>query len=184
MTQHDQQAAQAMQVAQAKQAADVQNIISKLEGQILNENIAKDMDPKYLEEIGQEVHQGYLTDEESRSDYMEKYDDYINLATQVSESKNWPWEQASNVKYPLLSIASLQYASRAYAALIPRKKVVKGKVIGYDPDGKKLAAADRVSRYMSYHFLEEMEDWEDEMDRLCLLLPIVGNAFKKTYYDG
>jgi chaperonin GroES len=29
-----------------------------------------------------------------------------------------------------------------------------------------------------------MKGWEEDMDKLCLTLPIVGCMFKKTYYDG
>ena len=30
----------------------------------------------------------------------------------------------------------------------------------------------------------QMEDWEEEMDRLLMALPIVGCMFKKTYFDS
>ena len=147
-------------------------------------NIAEDMDERELEELGADIHEWVEIDEQSRSAWMEKYEEYINLATQISEKKSYPWPNAANVKYPLLSIASLQFAARAYQNLIPTKNVVKGKVVGYDPDGEKLKMAHRVGRFMSYQLLEEIEEWEDEMDRLCILLPMVGNCFKKTYFNG
>ena len=37
--------------------------------------------------------------------------------------------------------------------------------------------------HMSYQLLEEDEDWESEMDKVLITQPIVGCAFKKTYYD-
>jgi chaperonin GroES len=37
---------------------------------------------------------------------------------------------------------------------------------------------------MSFQLLEQMEDWEEEMDRLLFALPIVGCMFKKTYFDS
>jgi len=36
---------------------------------------------------------------------------------------------------------------------------------------------------MSYQILEEDEDWESEMDKVLITQPIIGCAFKKTYYD-
>jgi chaperonin GroES len=36
---------------------------------------------------------------------------------------------------------------------------------------------------MSYQLLEEDEDWESEMDKVLITQPIIGCAFKKTYYD-
>ena len=89
-----------------------------------------------------------------------------------------------SMKNTLLSIASLQFASRAYQSLVPNNKVVKARVIGEDPDGEKAKRASRISNYMSYQLLEEMDTWEDQMDRTCLILPIIGNVFKKTYWMG
>lgn len=36
---------------------------------------------------------------------------------------------------------------------------------------------------MSYQVLHEMDNWEEDMDRLLFMLPIVGTVFKKTYWD-
>jgi chaperonin GroES len=31
--------------------------------------------------------------------------------------------------------------------------------------------------------MDEMDGWEEEMDRMLIMLPIVGTMFKKTYWD-
>src|SRR3990167_7216822 len=36
---------------------------------------------------------------------------------------------------------------------------------------------------MNFQLMDEMNDWEEEMDRLLIQLPIVGCLFKKTYFD-
>ena len=161
-----------------------QDVVSEIQSQINLVNIAEKVDEQELNRIGNVVYEGYMIDEESRDQWKEKYKDYLDLAAQVSEDKNFPWPDASNVKYPLIAIASMQFAARSYEAIVPGNKLVHAKVVGEDPDGAKMDAAVRVSRFMSYQLIEEMEDWEDEMDRLCLILPIAGNCFKKTYYDG
>jgi len=155
-----------------------------LQALITSVNIAEQIDEDTLKNMGSSVYDWYEMDENSRAEWMDKYEDYMKLATQVSSNKNFPWPDAANVKYPLLTISALQFAARAYQSLIPNNKVVKTRVIGNDPDGSKAARARRVSNYMSYQLLEEMDTWEDEMDRTCLILPIIGNVFKKTYWDG
>ena len=155
-----------------------------LQALITSVNIAEQIDENTLKDMGNSVYDWYEMDENSRAEWMDKYEDYMKLATQVSSNKNFPWPDAANVKYPLLTISALQFAARAYQSLIPNNKVVKTRVIGNDPDGSKAARARRVSNYMSYQLLEEMDTWEDEMDRTCLILPIIGNVFKKTYWDG
>lgn len=52
------------------------------------------------------------------------------------------------------------------------------------PEGPDLQEmADKISTHMSFQVLYEMPDWEEDMDKLCLVLPIIGCAFKKTYYS-
>jgi len=90
---------------------------------------------------------------------------------------------SANVKYPLLTTATMQFGARAYPGIIGSANVAKGKVTGFDPDGEKAKSAQRIGLHMSYQLLDEMDEWEDDMDQLCLSLPIVGCMFKKTYFS-
>lgn len=146
-------------------------------------NIAEHLDKDTLQEIGQNVTNGYEEDLQSRSEWEERFDKNMDLALQTVEQKSSPWDGASNVKYPILTTAALQFSSRAYPALISGTQVVKAKVAGFDENGEKHKAAIRVGKHMSYQLLEEMEDWEEEFDKLCMMLPIVGCVFKKTYFS-
>lgn len=157
--------------------------ISTLQAFLSEDNVADGIDEEKLHLIGREVVDGYKRDLDSRSEWEERLEDSLKLAAQVTENKSFPWENAANVKYPLLTTAALQFASRAYPALIPGPNLVKGRVIGFDEDGSKLEQAIRIGKHMSYQLMEEMEDWEEDMDKLCIIIPIVGCAFKKTYYS-
>ncbi len=152
----------------------------------LNEyNLADGMDEQELTKIGSECKAGFDRDLMSRSMWEKDLEDWTKLAMQVREPKTWPWRDASNVKYPILSTAAMQFQARAYPSLVPQDgKVVKSVVMGKDPTGEKLAKATRVSTYMSYQLMHEMEDWEEDMDKLLIMLPIVGTVFKKTYWDS
>ena len=146
-------------------------------------NIAEELDDNQLNEIGGKVKEGFDNDMTSRADWEQNNDRWMKLASQVVENKAFPWEGASNVKYPLLTTAAIQFHARAYPALVPSNAIVKARIIGYDHTGEKQKAADRVSKHMSHQLLTEMDDWEEEMDRLLIILPIVGCIFKKTYYS-
>jgi chaperonin GroES len=147
-------------------------------------NIAKELDEERLTKLGSDVYDGYMIDKASRRKWEESYDEWLKLAIQTKEPKTYPWPNASNVKFPLVSTAAMQFAARAYPTLIPSDgRIVKALVIGSDPQNQKQARADRVSKFMSYQVLNEMADWEEDMDRLLFQLPIVGTAFKKTYHD-
>lgn len=147
-------------------------------------NIADTLDEDLLVTIGHDAKEGYETDKRSRKEWEDSLEDYIKLAKQLREEKSFPWQNASNVKYPLLTTAAMQFAARAYPSLVPSDgKVVKSKTIGKDPDGSKLELANRVSTYMSFQVMHEMDCWEEGMDKLLIMLPVVGMVFKKTYWD-
>ena len=146
-------------------------------------NLAQKIDQQKLDKIGQLVCEEYRQDLASRSDWEKRYEQSLKLASQTVEAKTFPWKGAANIKFPLLTTACVQFSARAYPALIPGKNIVNCRVTGFDEDGRKMRRADRISRHMSYQILEEMEEWEEDMDRMLIMLPITGTEFKKTYFD-
>jgi chaperonin GroES len=146
-------------------------------------NLCEYIDEKELDKMGQDIVLWFEEDEDDRTDWSERNEQWLKLATQVNEKKNTPWPNAANVKYPLLTTAAMQFAARAYPALVPGPNLVQGLVIGRDEGGLKQQSAERVGRHLSYQLLFDMGNWEEDMDRLCLMLPIIGCIFKKTYFD-
>ena len=142
-----------------------------------------DKDKEALDKIGRTVHKSYEIDEQSRKKWMTKQQDATDLALQLIEEKTTPWRGAANVKFPLLTIAAMQYAARAYPVLVKTPDLVKYRVQGRDQFGVKAARALRISSHMSYQLLDQDEDWEEDHDKMMLVKPILGCAFKKSYYD-
>ena len=159
----------------------IQLSVDKLLEQV---NIAENMDLQKLKKIGSDVYDGYKRDLRSKEAWDKQVDTWVKLAAQIREEKSSPWRNASNVKYPLLATAAMQFAARAYPSLIPADgKVVQFRVVGSDPKGSKAVKADKLAKHMNYQLIEEMSDWEEDMDRLLIQLPIIGCLFKKTYFD-
>lgn len=146
-------------------------------------NVAELLSEDDLRTIGNRVYDEWIIDKSSREPWEEKMADAFKLALQVMDEKTFPWPGASNVKFPLVTIAAIQFHSRAYPALIPGPEVVKCKVYGEDNDNQLEIQARKISEHMSYQLLEEDETWEDNMDKSLISLPIVGCAFKKSYFD-
>lgn len=158
---------------------------TELKKYLESNNLLKGLDDETKQKIANQVSEGYEYDLNSRAKWEQNLQEWTNLALQVREDKSWPWPKASNVKYPLLSIASMQFNARAYPSLIPATgDIVKCSVIGADPQQVKLEQAKRVSKFMSFQLLHEMKNWEEDMDRMLIMLPIVGTIFKKTYYNS
>ena len=155
-----------------------------LEKLIDNTNIAEDLTQDQLNKIYEQVNSGYEDDEGSRAEWLEQLEEWEKLAGQVWDQKTWPWQGASNIKYPLVSVAAIQFNARAFPSLIPNHgDIVKAKVFGLDPDGQKFKRSQRVSKFMSWQLKYDMKHWDEGMDRLLMMLPVAGNVFKKVFYD-
>lgn len=183
------------------------SLIQDLKEQISEINIATRIDEETLGKLGGTVVDEYQIDEDSRADWKDKTDQALKFANQETVEKQYPWPKASNVIYPLITTAAMQFAARTYPAIIQNRNVVKGVVWGSDkgtpvtdqngqpivgPDGQpqwveapgaKRARADRIGGHMSYQLLEEMPEWEPQVDTLLHMIPIVGGAARKTFYD-
>lgn len=62
-------------------------------------------------------------------------------------------------------------------------KIVKTRIIGKDPSGEKRKKGERIATYMSWQFTYDMSRWEEEMDKLLIMNAVVGQTYKKTYWD-
>ena len=147
-------------------------------------NLTGKLTERDLATLGNLVWEGYDRDEFSRGKWKKRTQAAMDLAMQVQKDKNFPWANCSNVAFPLVTIATLQFHSRAYPAIISGRDVVRYRVNGADPDGMQTARARRVGEHMSYQVLEEDQSWEEQHDRMLINVPIVGCAFKKTYFAG
>lgn len=100
-----------------------------------------------LTHIGQECIADYERDENDRGDWKETVERAFKLAAQEKlAEKKFPWPGASNVNFPLLTTAALQFAARAYPAIVKGDEAVSIKVVGQDrgrpmmgPDGQPMA---------------------------------------------
>jgi chaperonin GroES len=151
---------------------------------ILNsENLAPLLTVEECKAIGMWCQEGLVNDEQSREVWAEDYAEALNMAMQVTQPKSEPWEGASNVRFPLISIAALHWSARAYPMLVPGNDIVACSVFGTDPDGTKTDRAIRIGRHMSWQQLEQMTEWEEEHDKCLMVMGIVGLAIKKTYFN-
>jgi chaperonin GroES len=160
----------------------------KIEDLVSSANIAEKFNASadgrsFLTQLGEDVVREYREDKDSRKEWEERQAASMKLALQVVEEKSYPFANASNIKFPLVTIAAMQFHARAYPALIESANVVKTYVIGDDPTGEESARGARVAAHMNYQLHVEDPQWEENTDRAYLALPIVGCVFKKTYFD-
>lgn len=147
-------------------------------------NIAEEFSEEDLRRISEFCLDCYKEDVFSRTKWEERTNAAMDLAMQIQKIKTFPWPSCSNIVFPLVTIASMQFHARAYPAIINGRTVVQCRTMGTDPDGSKCDRAQRISTYMSWQLLEQDESWEEQQDRALLNVAVVGTAWKKSYYDA
>ena len=171
---------QDVEEAEAEQAVSPESFIAWV---TQSQNLAEELDDAQLSDIASQALDDYDMDKESMSDWLEQMQRGIDLANLVKTEKSYPFENPSNVAYPLVTSAALQFNARAYPAIVSPDRVVKAKVWGADKGGKKAARADRISEHMSWQLSAQIPEWEEETDKLLVQLPIVGEMVRKWWYD-
>ena len=146
-------------------------------------NLANRFSKDDLKTIGNLVWDGFVSDKRSRSKWEKRSEAGMDLAMQIQKGKSFPWPGCSDVVFPLITIAALQFSARSYGNIIQGTDVAKYRVVGGDPAGIKRQTADRISKHMSWQLLEEDTSWEEQQDRLLINLGIVGTNFKKSYFS-
>ena len=163
---------------------EIASPVGFVESVTAGENLAEMLPEDALKKIGREAVRDYKDDKSSMKGWLDRMKSGIDLAKLVKADKSYPFDKAANIKYPLVTTAAMQFNARAYPAIVPSDTPVKCKTYGADPDGAKQDRADRVGSYMSWQVLSEIEEWDQDTDRLLLQLPVVGDMFRKVWFNG
>lgn len=147
-----------------------------------SDNVAEILNGGFRDSLAKQVIADYELDRETMGEWLRVTEKAIELASQDIKIKTEPWQGAANVKHAIILEACIQFAARAYPEIVRDAKVVKSRVVGADPDGAKAARAIRIENHMNYQLMDEMSEWDGDLDRLLHVLAMVGTVFKKTYY--
>jgi chaperonin GroES len=169
-------------------------------------NVVELLSENTISTISKQILDDYDKDKTSCEGKISHMKDIIDMAKMVAKQKSYPWQGASNVIYPLIANAGIEYGATLYPEIIKDSTVVKAKVIGNDDGeavqtakgvavdqetgekvltniGSKQKQGQRVSDYMNFQLLDEMSHWETDTDKLGNAQPIVGNMYKRVYWD-
>lgn len=125
--------------AEDVQTVDIQGLMSLMEFAQADGDISDYLEPETLAKITDQVLDTYEQDKESRAEWAEVATDALKeIAQTKAEEKTFPWPNSSNVKYPLLAHAVMQFNARAYPAIVKGDEAVSCKVVGSDTGMPKL----------------------------------------------
>lgn len=159
------------------------DLLRKLVANIESQNIAADIEDKdLLKKLGRQVIDDFSRDNDSMSDWLQGIDDGKELAKQEINGRSEPWQGAANFKSPAILEAARSFGDRAVTEIIKGANLVKGMVIGKDPEGTKKLAMERTTEFMNWQINFDMDDWRGRQETLIYELPATGTVFKKTFF--
>lgn len=147
-------------------------------------NLVDYLDEETRSSLGERVIAEYELDKDTCKDWQERCDRAIEMAAMVKGEKSYPWPKASNIKYPLIIKAAIEFNAQAYPSLVPPGDIVKVAVNGKDPTGGKASRAARVGAHMSHQLRKRVYGWEEDTDRLLMMLSVAGTMHRKLWPDG
>jgi len=169
------------------------------------DNIATILKEPELNAINETVNTTYKSDLASCQQEFIAKKEVMDLAMQDTQER----EGKPNSVIPLIYAAAQRFNADAYPALIRDGNIVKAKVLGKDdaiyqkdaegndvinpetqqkeemlPAGYKLQKAERLAEFENYLLNNHIKKWQQDEDKLLFACAILGDMFKKTYYDG
>jgi len=169
--------------------AIVQALAEALVGEVAEQmipfdaNLAEFLNESDMGEIASDLLASFEDDNESRDEWEETYTKGLDLLGVKTIERSEPFQGASGVTHPLISESVTQFQAQAYKELLPAGGPVKTRIAGIQNQETE-AQAKRVKDYMNYLIMEEMEEFDPDMDQLLFYLPLSGSTFKKVYYDS
>jgi hypothetical protein len=146
-------------------------------------NLVDFIDEITLEKIASDLLSSIRGDKQSRSEWEKTYTDGLKyLGMKFDETRSQPFEGSSGVVHPILAEAVTQFQAQAYKEMLPAKGPVKTEIIGartIETENQ----AERVQEFMNYYIMNEMDEYDPELDQMLFYLPLAGSCFKKVYFD-
>lgn len=150
-------------------------------------NLAAEMDEGMLREIGQEVSQGFESDNESRTDWLDQHTFWLSLYMQQDYAENSDAERSwgATESLPIMTEACDQFQTRTYKTFFPNDTFVSAipmrRSVG---DEEQLEdRAERIGHHMSYQLGFKDRSYKQDKDALFLGAAVHGSFFTKTYYS-
>jgi len=150
-------------------------------------NLAEVIDDQDLMRKAQTLISYFETDKDSRSEWEERYKEGLKTVDPdggLDESED---ERAtrglSTVVHPMIAEAATQFNARAIAELYPSGGPVKTVIVG-DPSEELEEQSRRVREFMNYQITQEMPEYFPDLDQMLFHLPLVGQTFKKVWWDA
>lgn len=153
-----------------------------------NYNLVEGMEDEGLaREIGQEIHNGFTDDEESRTDWLEQHTFWLSLYMQQDYAENSDAERSwgATESIPILTESCDQFQARTYKIFFPQDSFVSAAPMRKSKENREVLEerAKRIGDHMSYQLGFLDRSYKSDKDALFLGTAVHGSFFTKTYFN-
>lgn len=150
-------------------------------------NLVESIDDAKCVEIGKEVHAGFESDEESRSEWLDNHAFWLSLYMQqdYAETSDPERDWGATESLPILTEGCDQFQSRTYKTFFPQETFVSAKPMRKNKQNRQILEdrAKRIGDHMSYQLGQLDRSYKDDKDALFLGVAVHGSFFTKTYFS-
>lgn len=153
---------------------------------VFDQNLAEVIDQRQLDRKASDLVGYYESDKSARSQWEQRYKQGLKTLDPDGGLEESEEERASRglstVVHPMIAEAATQFNARAISELYPSGGPVKTTIIG-EPNEETEEQARRVREFMNYQITQQMPEYFPELDQMLFQLPLVGQTFKKVWWD-
>ena len=151
-----------------------------------DQNLAEIIETRQLDRKASELIGYYDSDKSARAEWENRYKQGLKTLDPDGGLEESEEERASRglstVVHPMIAEAATQFNARAITELYPSGGPVKTTIIG-EPNEETEEQARRVREFMNYQITQQMPEYFPELDQMLFQLPLVGQTFKKVWWD-
>ncbi len=152
-----------------------------------DDNLVSSLSEKDATTLGSEMVSDYKKDVAARADWLRVYKSGLeSLMPEELATSSVPAgassRHMSKVIHPMIAEAATEFQARAIGELFPPDGPVGTKIVG-DATEEIQDQSDRVRNFMNYQLTEEMEEYFPDLDQMLFHLPLVGQTWKKCWFD-
>jgi hypothetical protein len=151
-----------------------------------DENLVGKINHRDITDAASELIAFFESDKAGRAEWEQRYKDGLKTldpeGNLIDDDDNRAVRGLSQVVHPLIAEAATQFQARAIAELYPSSGPVRTIIIGEVTDELEEQAT-RVKEYMNYQITQKMPEFFPDLDKMLFHLPLVGQTFKKVWYD-
>jgi hypothetical protein len=148
------------------------------------DNIVDLFEQSALESLATELMRDVERDKKTREDRDKEYAKSIKRTGLGDEAPGGAdFEGASDVTFPMLTEASVDFSARAIKELMPSNGPVRVYIPSEKIDQKRIEKAERKKNYMNWQFIVQMPEFRAELEQLLPQIALAGSQFLRIVAD-